>query len=504
MNTPRPTSKLSRTALLALVISSMIGAGIYSLPSSFSKVTGIAGALTAWGIAGSGMFMLALVFNNLAQRKPDLDSGIFAYAFAGFGNYAGFISTLGFWGGCCVANVSFFVLIKSTLGMFFPVFGDGSTPFAVITSSALLWAFHFMVLRGIKGATYLNTIVGAIKVSTLLICVFLMYCFLDWDIFFANIWNSGTDTPMAIAADLVDEYGMVAVSAVRMAEETHVSFFSQVRSTMLITVFVFVGIEGASVFSRYAKNRKDVGIATVVGFLIVWGLLVLVTILSFGIMPRAELAQLHQPSVAGVLQHIDRTRGALFVSFAVIVSVMGAFLSWLLLAAESLFSAAKSKIMPSFLARENKNKVPAAALWLSNVLTQAFLIVTIFTDYAYTLALELTSSLCLVPYLLVGAFALKLAWTGDTYQPASKQRTFDLVVSGIATAYAALMLYSGGIEYLLLTTLFYFPCTLLFVKARREQGKTVFTRLEKLVFLAMGMAAAIALLLLATGEISIL
>ena len=55
--------------------------------------------------------------------------------------------------------------------------------------------------------------------------------------------------------------------------------FEQVKATMLVTVFVFIGIEGASVYSRYAKERTDVGWATIVGFIGVTGLMVLVTLL---------------------------------------------------------------------------------------------------------------------------------------------------------------------------------------------------------------------------------
>ena len=45
----------------------------------------------------TGMLMLAFVFQNLAIRKPDLDSGVFIYAKAGFGDYVGFNSAFGFW-----------------------------------------------------------------------------------------------------------------------------------------------------------------------------------------------------------------------------------------------------------------------------------------------------------------------------------------------------------------------------------------------------------------------
>lgn len=43
------------------------------------------------------------------------------------------------------------------------------------------------------------------------------------------------------------------------------SAIQQVRATMLVTVFVLIGAEGASVYSRYAKQRADVGCAMIFG-----------------------------------------------------------------------------------------------------------------------------------------------------------------------------------------------------------------------------------------------
>ena len=73
--------------------------------------------------------------------------------------------------------------------------------------------------------------------------------------------------------------------------------FEQVNGTMLATVFVFLGVEGASVYSRYARKRQDVGRATVLGFLSVLAVFASVTIVSYGILPRNELAKLRQPSM---------------------------------------------------------------------------------------------------------------------------------------------------------------------------------------------------------------
>ena len=114
------TQKLSLFALTAMVVGGMVGAGIFSLPRTFAGATGPFGAIIAWLIAGTGMYMLARVFQSLAERKPDLDAGVFAYAKAGFGDYPGFLSAFGYWIGSCIGNVSYWVLIKSTLGALLP------------------------------------------------------------------------------------------------------------------------------------------------------------------------------------------------------------------------------------------------------------------------------------------------------------------------------------------------------------------------------------------------
>ena len=89
---PAAVQKLSRFALTAMVVGSMVGAGIFSLPQVFGRATGPFGAIIAWCIAGAGMYSLARVFQWLVERKPRLDAGIYACAKAGFGPYPGFLS----------------------------------------------------------------------------------------------------------------------------------------------------------------------------------------------------------------------------------------------------------------------------------------------------------------------------------------------------------------------------------------------------------------------------
>lgn len=474
---PSDAQKLTLRALIALVVGSMIGSGIFALPSAFGRATGGLGALLAWTVAGVGMLMLALVFQTLARRKPDLDAGIYAYAKEGFGNYPGFASAVGYWFGACLADTACLVLIKATLGLFFPVFGDGTTATAIVSASVLLWAVHFMVLRGIKEAAAINTIATFAKIVPIALFIVVAVAAFRADVFAANFWGG--------------------------EEPTFSNVTGQARNSMLVTVFLFVGIEGASVYSRYAKRREDVGIATVLGFLGVLCLLILVTMLSFGVLLRPDLAGLPSPSMAGVLEAIVGPWGKIFISIGLLVSVLGNYLSWSLLAAEVMYSAAQTGSMPAFLARENENKVPAASLWLTNAVIQAFLVFSWFAEYAFSLALKMTSAMTLLPYLFVAAYGLKLAWTGETYGGVGRSRTVDWVRGAIATIYTAAMLYAGGAKFLMLSALLYAPGSILFFVARRERGLPVFTRVEWLLFGVVVAVAIGGLYGLATGAISI-
>src|SRR5215217_8877403 len=112
--TEQNDQKVSLPTLTAMVVGSMIGSGVFLLPRRFGTETGVVGAIIAWIIAGTGMLMLAFVFQRLAMRKPDLDAGIFAYAKAGF--------------------------------------GAGDTVLAVVVSAVGVWLFALLVMRGVKDA----------------------------------------------------------------------------------------------------------------------------------------------------------------------------------------------------------------------------------------------------------------------------------------------------------------------------------------------------------------
>jgi arginine:ornithine antiporter/lysine permease len=282
------------------------------------------------------------------------------------------------------------------------------------------------------------------------------------------------------------------------------SVLEQVRATMLVTVFVFLGIEGASVYSRFARERADVGRATIMGFIMVTALMVLVTLLPYAVLQLAEIAGMRQPSMAAVLEAVVGHWGAVFVSIGLLVSVLGAYLAWSLICAEVMFAAARNKDMPALFARENANKVPSMALWATNIVVQIIVITTYWSRDAFALMLNLTSAMNLIPFLLVAIYGVQLARRGETYEVRPGERRRDLIIAGIAMIYTAFLLWAGGLKFILLGAVLYAPGTALYFWARREQGKPVFTGLwDWLIFIAAVIGAVIGLYALVTGYITI-
>ncbi|WP_312380365.1 arginine-ornithine antiporter [Stutzerimonas balearica] len=463
---PQSAQKLRLGALVALVVGSMIGGGIFSLPQNMAASAGAGAVLIGWAITGIGMLTLALVFQTLANRKPELDTGVYAYAKAGFGDYMGFSSAWGYWISAWIGNVSYLVLLFSTLGLFFPAFGEGNTGLAIVCASLLLWGIHFVVLSGIREAAFLNLVTTIAKVVPLVLFIVIAALAFKVEVFTADFWGTGNL-----------ELGSV---------------LNQVRGMMLVTVWVFIGIEGANIYSARAERRRDIGKATVIGFYSVLLLLVLVNVLSMGILSQPELAALKNPSMAGVLEHVVGRWGALLISVGLVISLLGGLLAWTLLCAEILFAGARDHTMPAFLRKENARQVPSNALWLSNGLIQLMLIITLFNDATYLNLLYLATSMILVPYFWSAAYAVLVSWRGETYEQQPGERRRDLLIALIALLYAAWLLYAGGIQYLLLSALLYAPGALFFAKAKRELGEPVFTLPEKLIFAAVLIGALIA------------
>jgi arginine:ornithine antiporter/lysine permease len=481
----RKSDKLTLLPLTALVVGSMIGGGVFNLPSDMSRQASPGAILLGWLITGIGMLMLAFVYQGLALRKPDLNAGPYAYAKAGFGEFVGFNSAWGYWISAFLGNVAYAVAIFSALSYFAPLFGGGNNLPSIIGASACLWLVHVLVLKGIKGAAFVNVVTTVAKLVPLIAFLLIALTAFHWDKFNLDFWGQNAGAAAANAGEMT--LGSVA---------------AQVRSTMLVTLWVFIGIEGASVYSARAANRADVGRATIFGFVGALAIYVLVSLLARGLMSQGDLAGLKVPSMAGVLQSVVGDWGAAVISLGLIVSVGGAFLSWTLLAAEIPYTCGKDGTFPKWFAVENAHGAPSRSLWVTNGLIQVFLLVSFYSQNAYNFFYYIASVAILPPYVLSGAYALKLALTGESYEGQAAGRKRDMIIGAVATIYGIWLVYAAGLSYLLMCTVLFAPGILVFLRARRERAGRAFTAVEALLALAIVALALLAGWLMWTGYIS--
>ncbi len=469
--------RLGLGLLTALVVGSILGSGIFGLPQNMAAGAGAGAIVIGWAITGTGMLMLAFTYQMLALRKPALDNGVYAYARALSGEYVGFNAAWGYWVSAWIGNVGYLVAAFGALGYFFPAFGEGNTPAAVLGASVVVWVVHAMVLRGIQGAAVLNAVVTLAKVVPLLLFIVLVAMAFQVSTFKLDFW--GASSP--------------ALGSV----------LDQVRSTMLVTVWVFIGIEGASVYSARAANRADVGRATVIGFVFCLVLLMGVSMLSLGIAAQPELATMKNPSMAPVLERVVGSWGAVLVYIGLIVSVGGGFLAWMLLAAESLFTPATGGVMPASLGQQNAKGVPANALWLTNGMVQLFLIVTLWSKASYLALISLSTAMILIPYLFSACYGLKLAWTGEGQEADKRSAGSAIGFTALATLYGLWLLYAAGLKYLLLSALLYAPGAAVYLLAKKQRAQRPFSGAEWAVLAGLLLLAAASAAMLASGRLAL-
>ncbi|MGV3095021.1 MULTISPECIES: arginine-ornithine antiporter [Staphylococcus] len=470
------TNKLGKTSLIGLVIGSMIGGGAFNIISDMGGQAGGLAIMIGWIITAIGMISLAFVFQNLTNVRPDLEGGIYSYAQAGFGDFIGFSSAWGYWFAAFLGNVAYATLLMSAVGNFFPIFKGGNTLPSIIVASFLLWGVHFLILRGVETAAFINSIVTVAKLIPIFLVIICMIVVFNFDTFKAGFYG------MTSGGTGIFSWG---------------DTMSQVKSTMLVTVWVFTGIEGAVVFSGRAKSKKDVGTATVIGLVSVLVIYFLMTVLAQGVIQQNQIADLASPSMAQVLEHIVGHWGSVLVNIGLIISVLGAWLGWTLLAGELPFIVAKDGLFPKWFAKENKNKAPINALLITNILVQIFLVSMLFTDSAYQFAFSLASSAILIPYMFSAFYQLKY-----TIEHKGHATVKQWAIGIIASIYAIWLVYAAGIDYLLLTMLLYIPGLFVYRFVQRNNHKPL-TKGDYILFAVIIILAIIGIIRLAMGSVSV-
>ncbi len=449
------SGKLGFWGLTALVFGLMVGVGIYNLPQNMAAVANPGAVLLSWLVTAMGILPLVLAFKWLSDKYPQYNAGIYQYALAGFGRYAGFNIAWGYWLCTAFSNVAYAVMLNDSFGAFFPQLLLHSWE-TVLFGTILIWTMFFIVARGIRTAKFINNLLAAIKIVMLIFIITILVIFFKADLFDADVWGN--------------------ISGVGVT-------WQQVKETMMVTLFCFFGVEGAVMMSARAKKSSDVGKAGIAGFLISLILYMAVSLLSYGLLSRAQLAGLPDPSIAYILRETCGEWAYWFVISAVIISLLGGWVAWTLVVAQVPYEASIVKILPKAFSKVNKHNMPTFGLIASSIVMDLFLLLVVMADDVYLAALHITGLMIIPGYFFTGLFLIKKA---DNWR--------IMAIAIITTIFCIWMAYSGGLLNMFLTSIFYLLGTWFYVKTHREReapGTPLFTSTEKWCFIILCIASLI-------------
>lgn len=459
--------KLNLFLLITLIVGTIIGGGIFNSPTDLILKANPQTALIAWTIGGLGILMLALVFYKLAIVKPDLNGGIYTYAKEGFGNYIGFNSFWGYWLGAIFGNIAFISLFFKTLNSMLP---HPLSPLeCFIGGSLILWIYTFIAWHGVREVSILNSIITIAKVLPLILAIVVGISLFQPHIFSVSQWTNTLASTHQTA-----------------------SFGHQIGQAMSTIVWCFVGIEAAVSMSRQAKKHSEVGLATVISFVIVWTLYVLVSLLPMGIIPAHELSTSSVPLATVLSKSVIGSWGALVIKIGLLISLLGALLSWFMIGPEIAYVTSMDHAMPKAFKLINRHNVPGFALIVFTLIMQVILVVLLLPKLqtAYTIAYTLATTTTLVAYLLSSLYGLKIAITE------SQGFGFKLVAF-LASAYAIYTLFATGIEYAFASAIIFSVGIPIYLSAAPKMRK-----FEKVLATIIGICGILALVMIIHGGIN--
>ncbi|MGL4760350.1 MAG: basic amino acid/polyamine antiporter [Sarcina sp.] len=439
--------KLGLIGLISLVVGSMIGGGIFQLPSEMANAGGPLAAIITWIITGIGMFFLGKVFQTLSNEKSELTGGIYAYAKEGFGSYVGFSSAWGYWISQVLGNVSYAVLLIYALKTFFPQMGGVGSITGIIISVVMIWGVLFVVSRSMTFANKLNTVATFAKLIPVAFAIFLLFLTFKLHTFTSDFHGS-----------ILSLQGNVDLGSIT----------NQIKNGLLQTIWVFIGIESAVVISGRAKNKKDVGKATIIGYVFTLLCYVLIVMLSFGSLKQGLLMNLQNPALGGVLQQTYGTWAAAIINVGVIISVLGAWIAWTIINAEVPMTVAQDGMFPKMLAKKLKSGAAINSLVINSIVMQIAFVFAMLASNAFTAITNLSTTMVLLPYILSALYLIKL----KIKQKERKGKYIPLIYAAVSLLFSLYALSTTGVEGLLqLAILYSIGLILLFITAREQKRK---------------------------------
>ncbi|HSQ97878.1 MAG TPA: basic amino acid/polyamine antiporter [Rickettsiales bacterium] len=458
--------KVGTIILTAIIFSSMVGGGIFSIPQNIARTASLGAGIIAWLIASFGMFCIANVFINLSKLRPNLNTGIYSYAENGFGKFIGFATGWSYLVCNYFVVISLAVMSASALDYFFPTyFTGGNNLLSVICLSITIWIFNFIVLRGFKFSATFNVIATILKFITLIIFIFVMLFVFDWSKFTLNFWGNN-DIPI----------------------------FKQITSSLLVTLWCFIGVETGSTLSSEAKNQKIVSNSTILSFFMCLVLYIALSTVPYGFLTQEQIAKVPDPSAAGILEMVLGKYGAFIINLGVLIAILSCWFSWILVLVEIPSKMAENNNFPKQFLNKNKNGISYYSTYLTSIIAQIGILVAFFSSNAWIMMQSLSGVMIIPAYLFSSLYLIKIA----------KNSKLNVFFSLISCIFLLLISYSCSIGYIVADfILLVLAIPLFYLTHKNDNTKHIFTKNDKIISSVLIIIGILAIFSLIFGFVKI-
>jgi len=399
--------KFGLPAAMALIVGSIIGVGIFNLPTSLAVYGPI--TLVSMALTTVGALALALLFAALSRRLP-ADGGPYAYARAAFGNPLGFANAWSYWITAWAGNAAIAVGWVLYVEHFI---NKGHTKWiTVLLVLAGLWIPALINLTGTKNMGSVQVITTVIKFVALAFIAIVGLFYI----------SSANFTPWNVSKE---------------------STIGAIGGGMAIALFSYLGVETAAVAAAKVRDPdRNVPRATILGTIATAVVYMLALVVAFGVVPTSKLANATAPFSDVANAMFGGTWAGNVLAVAVIISGLGALNGWIMICAEMPLAAADDGLFPAQFKRMSKRGLPAYGIIASTVLASIAMAINYLGSggaTVFTTLVLMTGITSAIPYGFSALAQLKWRWS-DHKAMQTPRFLRDMIVAVLALVFSILFI----------------------------------------------------------------
>jgi APA family basic amino acid/polyamine antiporter len=400
--------KLGLFMLTALVTGNMVGSGAFLLPANIARIGSI--GIFSLLVTIIGVLSIALVFSKMSWLVPKT-GGPYIYANAAFGEYVGFQTAYYYWLAVLIGNAAIVVAAIGYLDVFIPILNNSIIKAIAILT--IIWLLTIINIIGIRFAGMVQIITTILKFTPLV-----LVGVLGWWFFHPEYLSGNFNT-------------------------TQTSNFRAFSSAIVLTLWLFIGVESASVPADAVDNpKRNIPLATIYGTGIAAIIYVLSNIAIFGMIPTETLANSTSP-FATATDIIFGSWGKWLVAFGALIACLGALNGWILIAAQIPIAMAQDNMLPKIFAKHNHRGTPTFGLIITSIILSFVVLASTYLDLIdqFELLIIAASVASVIAY-----FYTAIAEIIITSKTIMNRKIFHVGIAIIAALYSFFVILSSSKE----------------------------------------------------------